>query len=221
VTLQESEGIHADDGASGGTFEQNLCYNIATAGQSATNCAHIEHWCGGWILKNNIANYVSPNGASGGFFINQWGETKTTNYVYNNTVANSGVGVRIDAGPAVVENNILYDNSVQLALNPNDSSPAPTIISDYNSVWDTSGGDHVAWYHNYRPIDLSTWKALTRADSHSLHANPNLNNPVKGPDFSLQTTATSDTIGAGLTISSVTNDFAGNIRLAPYDIGAH
>ena len=72
------------------------------------------------------------------------------------------------------------------------------------------------------PINFAAWKAANPAgtDAHSLNANPNLVNPPAGTVAAFEETASSPTLGAGLTIQAITCDYLGMTRTAPYDIGA-
>lgn len=219
VTETFAAGIHCDDDNNNGTIEQNVLINLTMTGaHNFDRGIWIELHCTGWTVKNNIVNNAASGGLAG-IYINP-SDTSAANFVYNNTVANGSGGIRVDTGTATVQNNILYNNGVQIMFNPNNSAP-PSLTSDYNIFWDTSGGNYVGSYNSYTKSNFATWKADTGGDSHSLNANPNLSNPVTGSNYNFRETETSDTVGAGLTIASVTNDFAGSTRRTPYDMGAY
>jgi hypothetical protein len=218
LTETLAAGIHCDDNNNNGTIEQNVVTNLTMTGaHNFDRGIWIELHCTGWTVKNNIVNNAATGGLAG-TYINP-SDASAANLVHNNTVANGSGGIRVDTGNAAVQNNISYNNGVQIMFNPNHSTP-PTLTSDYNIFWDTSGGNNVGNYDSYTKANCATWKAETGGDSHFFNANPNLSNPVTGSNYGFRETETSDSIGAGLTIASVTNDLAGNTRRAPYDMGA-
>ena len=139
--------------------------------------------------------------------------------VAGNTVYNSGMDGFVAQMGTTFKNNIALNNGG--AGYAWLSGSCASCSFDYNLEWDTSGGSRYGRLsYSSGPIDFSSWKAANPAgtDAHSLNANPNLANPSAG---NFQETSTSDTIGAGVTISGLTGDVAGLNRTSRPDIGAY
>ncbi len=122
-------------------------------------------------------------------------------YIRNNVFYNAvDYGIRYwwmeDIKHVILDNNCWYQSGGMLARIDNSSSwQTVNIIYDY-SQWDT-------------------YRAATKQDSNSIHSDPLLNS-----DLTLQ--APSPCIDAGITLSTVTDDFNGTARPQgpAYDIGA-
>jgi hypothetical protein len=227
----ENEGIHVDNGGWNGTIEGNFANNFSAT--LSGYVFHIEYDAYGWTLKNNIIN-----GGNGGIYLHPWvfnpsTEPIGTNYVYNNTVSNItySYGIRVSSsspnfgvptsvpGAAIIENNILYNNAVQIAVQP-EGGTLPTVTIDYNSYGDTYGGKNVGNYDSYRIVNFSTWKSNCGCDPHSLNTNPQFvsSSPSVASDFELL--LASPAINAGIALSAVPVDYDGVTRRQPSTIGA-
>ena len=221
----EWAGLHVDDGCAGGTFEQNQVHDLVAGNMStAYSGIHLEQHTAGWTVRNNLF-YNFSGGGNGGARVVYIGPalwTAGTNApftVSGNTVYNTTYDAYVFSMGVTAKNNIALNNGGAGYAWLEGSCPSCSF--DYNLEWDTSGGAHYGRLsYNNGPINFAAWKAANPAgtDAHSLNVNPNLANPSAGK---FQETSTSNTIGAGVTISGLTGDVAGRNRTSPPDIGAY
>jgi hypothetical protein len=223
----EWAGLHVDDGCAGGTFEQNQVHDLVAGNMStAYSGIHLEQHTAGWTVQNNLF-YNFSGGGNGGARVVYIGPalwTAGTNApftVSGNTVYNTTYDAYVFSMGVTAKNNIALNNGGAGYAWLEGSCPSCSF--DYNLEWDTSGGAHYGRLsYNNGPINFAAWKAANPAgtDAHSLNVNPNLANPPAGTVAGFEETASSPTIGAGLTIPAITCDYLGMTRTAPYDIGA-
>jgi hypothetical protein len=212
------DAIHVDGGDSNGLYTQNIIHDLAAwTGVTDTTGILMEAGTQGNVISNNLIYNITKPGNVGarGIFIGAVAPG-TQQYVFGNTVYGvdyEGINVYQNG---TVENNILLNNATQIACY---ITPCTNIVSDYNCFWDNSGGSNVGHFNN-SVVNFATWKSDTGLDAHSLNSNPNLLNPSAGTVAGFKETASSPTLGAGITISGMTNDLLGVPRTAHYDIGA-
>jgi hypothetical protein len=231
--------VHADVGATEGTIEQNFLYNYTTGRASGGDAAgfDVEEECYNWTIKNNLIEGLT-GAAFSAIFSHPWvgtaGHHTGRNYIYGNTIVNSSGGIQVrpneGATPAsdsmtgaVVKNNLLYNNGVQIISNPSNTANkgAFLLIIDYNLYWDKGAGKNVGNWDSYSTINFATWESNCHCDSHSLNTNPRLLNSSGGSaaaNFKLQ--SNSPAIGAGVSLRTLPVDFNGVRRKKPPSIGA-
>ena len=194
-------GIHVD-GDWNGIFDSNTVYNIPQApGNQGTNGIYLEYDSHGWTVKNNIVYGIGENGIHYG--------TRTSGInssFFNNTLYSNGfAGIQLSDSAAIVENNIMYNNGVQIVTDGN----VTPILVDYNEYWDDNGGTNVAFYHGTGTYNFSIWRSDCGCDSHSINANPNFVS-LTTSNFLLQ--STSPAINTGVTLPQVPVDILGYAR---------
>ena len=194
------------------------------------------------------ANAVTDNTITGNMIYNntdgmqvEEGSLVTNNYIYNNS---DGINVR-SGGSAEIYNNTLYNNSdIGLtATSPTSVIVKNNIFSDHagmggaivTSVTDNLESDYNLFYNNVSigtvitsmsPLaatvyeTLAEWQALGY-DANSIEGDPVFVSTTSGSeDLHLQ--AASPAIDAGIILTTVTDDYDGDIRPQgdAYDIGA-
>ncbi len=110
----------------------------------------------------------------------------------------------------IFKNNIFANTAGGYALIK--ISDLSTFLSDYNAYFTT--GDRFIKYDRIELPDLASWKALNGTDEHSIFANPQF------ASDSLLIPSNPALNGAGLPLQAVPNDFFGQPRSSPPDIGA-
>ncbi len=138
--------------------------------------------------------------------------------IYNNSILihgmasnNTALFIDQDFSEAwLIKNNIFANTAGGYAMVQN--SFQSTFISDYNAYFTT--GDRFIKYDRPDVPDLASWQALNGTDEHSIFANPQF------ASDSLLIPANPALNGAGLTLQAVPNDFFGQPRSSPPDIGA-
>jgi hypothetical protein len=178
----------------------------------------IEDLCQGWLVSNNIIHDTSFDGINS---INETDNSTLDNSYLNNTFYNTGLyGIRLQTKHQIVKNNI-FDGATdrQIAVTPTAVSGGFLSI-DYNDYWDASGGTKVGSWNGGSVLGFAAWKTASGGDAHAINSDPVFTSTT-APDFHLQ--GTSPAINAGLTIGSVTVDYASVSRPqgAAYDIGAY
>jgi hypothetical protein len=224
---QEFSGIHVDDGCSAGTINGNLVTNLSgTSTNTAHVGIHIEQNAHGWLVENNVIHDITDaNGQGKGILVDSYqGKAGANNLIYNNTVYNNqllGIQFQLQNN---IENNILYNNGIQIGSFDNTETK---VTVDYNTYYDNNGGNHVGQISYSGGIaNFENWKAAcstaiaSTCDLHSINANPNMVSPSSG-NFELS--SGSPAIDAGTTLSQVPVDILGYSRpqSTNYSIGAY
>lgn len=230
ITLETT----ARDATSGATGIQGnphngtvtLTNNIVRLGQYAdgTNNNNGHSIAGIWILSGK------PNG-----------QYTNTFYVYHNSVYINGenaLDCPIYTGAIfseaistrTIENNIFYNSRTSVATDKDQHFAMVlgvdgTITCDYNNYYRPGGDDYATFAQanasDYTLIyDLDDWQDAKPYDDHSVYNEPGFIDE-SGVTPNLHMRATSGTCSnKGITIASVTNDFDGDTRNNPPDIGA-
>ena len=122
-----------------------------------------------------------------------------------------------------IRNNI-FENSMQATSgSPADytyavySASANTAFStiNYNDYWDNGLGPNIGYIASTNQATLAAWQTATGQDANSVNVNPSF---ISTSDLH---TSAPGLNKAGITISSITDDFAGTLRTSPPDIGAY
>jgi hypothetical protein len=122
-----------------------------------------------------------------------------------------------------IRNNIFQNSMQPLSGTPADytydvycasANTAFTTIN-YNDYWDDGIGPEIGYIGSANQSTFAAWQTATGQDANSVNVNPSFTS-----SSDLHTTATGLS-KAGITISSITDDFAGTLRTSPPDIGAY
>jgi len=208
-------GVYTDNASSYNVYDGNY---VHTNGNFATNLkGH-----GFYITGHNetYINNIVVNNAGYGFQVYAY-DALTNVHIDNNVVAlNGGSGMVFytessseSINNVYVRNNIFYKNfqgsygadAAVFILNGSGAAMGGGVVFDTN----ISIG-------NSRDIMTGGGSAFSYTSNNWIHADPRF---VSSTDFHVL--STSPAIGAGLTLSSVTTDFAGAARQAPFTIGAY
>jgi hypothetical protein len=189
------------------TFRYNVCANnLQNAGEGSYGEIEFAGNFTGLEVYNNTFSY-SP-ASSAGLIENRGGFSSTY--------------------PNFFENNLVYSKSSNLM------SASPTGFTyDYNLYWTTTGA--TSWTYNGTTYSsFNSYHAASGEDTHSLNANPDLNNPIyHGSGFPVHSDTLqsgSPALGAGTDVctgisgcSMGTQDFFGNTITTPgsHAIGAY
>lgn len=215
-SYSEWSGIHNDGGDSNGVYTQNTIHDLAAnaIGTNGQNGIHLEFGAQGNLVASNLIYNMSGGSGSRGIYSGS-ASSGTQNIIAGNTVYGVGyVGLACYAD-CLYKDNILLNNGIQIHC---DQSPCVNFTSDYNSLWDFSGGNNVGNLAGGGTLNFASWKSTTSQDAHSLNADPTLTSPSTG-NFLQQ--ATSNTRGAGISVSQLTSDYLGVTRPSPPSMGAY
>jgi hypothetical protein len=122
-----------------------------------------------------------------------------------------------------IRNNIFKNSMQALSGTPADftytvycasANTAFTTIN-YNDYWDDGLGPEIGYIGSANQTTLAAWQTGTGQDAASVNVDPTFTS-----SSDLHTTA-AGLSKAGITISSITDDFAGTLRTSPPDIGAY
>jgi parallel beta-helix repeat protein len=115
-----------------------------------------------------------------------------------------------------LKNNILYHSGggTHYALSITGDLGTYPLTSDYNDFYAPSA--YVGYYNGNRTT-LTDWQTATGQDAHSISANPSF---VSTSTPNLHISPPSPVDGAGLAISGITDDYDGETRYTPPDLGA-
>lgn len=218
--------VWCDESPANGLVENNAIWNIQPGQAGGTDPngnsqegvgIFIERFCQGWTVRNNLIYNV------GGAGIRQRQETSLTqNVYYNNTIHNiteHGFQVGASGGNLTFENNIV-SNTAGDAVHF-DTPYTHTKVVDRNLYTGTNVGEW-GWGNH---LNFTNWKSQCGCDASSINASPVYASTTPGNPNFLKLQAGSPGINQGLTIPSVTVDFAGVARPQPpggaYDIGGY
>lgn len=130
-----------------------------------------------------------------------------------------------------IQNNIMYNSRTSVSATDRDQHFAMvlgttgTITCDYNNYYRPGGDDYATFAQanasDYTLIyDLDDWQDAKPYDDHSVYNEPGfIDETGVTPNMHMRTTAGTCS-NKGITIASVTNDFDGDTRNSPPDIGA-
>lgn len=225
-------------------FERNLCgltYRItSSAGSTAGGSgAHVSRGSDYNTIRNNIffdtgaASIVIQSNTIDSTEVPVYGNLVYNNTIYNpvtaGTANNGGIAVLDEAYDTVIKNNIVYQSNDVAGIRVTGTVAASSTQSDYNIYYSTrSGVTNLANWGVTSGRFYSTLSGLQAAtggqESHSLNLDPLITSATSAT--STQSWGISDAspgFNAGVTISSVTDDYTGVSRPqgSAYDIGAY
>ncbi|MBX7055377.1 MAG: immune inhibitor A, partial [Pyrinomonadaceae bacterium] len=219
--------------------------SLSTTGFSAVGIAVAGGTTGPNTIVNNMITGVTAPSTSpdipAGIFVA--GVAGSSTRVYNNSVSMTGdrgsvatqtpgFGIAITGVDPIVElkNNIFYTTQISSGGGVNAKSYAIGMVtttfanldSNYNDFWSTGANDggfrsgSLTTASGLDYADITAWRTAISDDLNSLESDPTYVDPLNN----LHLIAASPMTDVGTTIASVTNDFDGDLRFAPYEIGA-
>jgi parallel beta-helix repeat protein len=222
-------GIWCDAGGSAANqnvvVERNRIFNINETKTNQSNpfgfnhTSHglfIEHTCSGWTIKNNLIYEIGNMGITNSY--HSLDLAQSPNLYFNNTVYSVGIyGFLLKEGIATFQNNIVSESgTVQICFGCESGSPSLSqLTADFNLYDDGGSQTNIGGHSGTK--NLANWRTACSCDANSLAADPVFTNTAI-TDFTLQ--SSSPAKEAGTTLASVTNDYSGNSRTAPYSMGA-
>jgi hypothetical protein len=196
---------------SGWLIEKNVGYSCL--GGAAINMDGVS-------TSSILNNLLYANVGTGmTFFATDASQASSNDIVYNNTICTPSTGrntVLINTGAVgdVFKNNILWNDNATKCSICTYGSAVSGFASDYNVVTDRFSVNNAK-----KTINLATWRTYGY-DTHSvLLTSPSALFVSYGSNFHLA--AGSPAIGAGTTLTQVTDDLDGYARTAPYSIGCY
>jgi autotransporter-associated beta strand protein len=208
----------------GSTVNANLIHSNSIIG--ATSATVYGIWCGGG--SNTLTNNIIRLGNNNSFEIKGIGDGSNTNNIYHNTVYLSGAPTTLALNSACLwssqtsarnyTNNILFNarsnngaSGSHYAMNITTSG---SISPDYNDYFVSGTGGVLG---RYVTTDKTTSVIVTGKDANSKNLNPSFANTsgTSAVDFKAANTSLT-----GVTVATVTTDYAGTNRTAA-TIGAY
>ncbi len=124
----------------------------------------------GSLVYNNLLINTSSNGPVNGFITSLGSGSGSA---YNNTIFCNNAGfaaVKLDNSGNIFKNNIISGCVRGISVNAGASMTA----SDYNDIYNLSGGSSVMSYNGTDYASVAAWTVGTGFDGNSITANPNL-----------------------------------------------
>ena len=222
ITIQYNYG-HDTDG---------YCVSVFSAEAVDTNVNTIIRYN---VCSNNGRN--SNNGLQGDFFYATWdGGSILNSQVYNNTsyrnpASSNAYALNVQSAFDSSQPNYFVNNII-VATAPGMETYSATsgtgLTSDYNIYWYTGAGSPQWQANGVNYGSLGAWRSAMGMDSHSMFADPLLNNPtyhdVGRPTTAFTLLTGSPAVNAGWNIGNMGGqDFFGNAlpKSGPVDIGAY
>lgn len=197
-------GIYSSSSGTSTTYKNNMI----SLGNNLANGYTIY----GLMDSTGINNYYYNSVYIGGLSVIGLGNT----YAFNSLVTNNARNFK---------NNIFYNarangtgSGKHYAVKVAGTTANPTGLSiDYNDYFANGIGGVIGFYNNLDIGTLSAWKTAVGQDVNSINSDPKYSN---AEDLHIMSTVISPVNNVGNTISSVTNDFDGDLRSNTPDIGA-
>jgi len=230
----------------GNLVEQNLVHSLNITSTLTANriCGLVMEGQGTATFQNNIVRLgldEAGNSITTGFSIVGIRDMAgaTANY-YFNSVYIGGTGVTSASNTLaffsdVINNtrnfkdNIFYNArsnvsgsvaNVAIQLAGSSANP-PGVTSHYNDLYATGTGGAIGIFNSVVQLALADWQTATGQDGNSISVDPQYLNPNGNASTGdLQISSLSPCVGAGMTISGITDDSDGDQRPDPPAIGS-
>jgi hypothetical protein len=226
-----TNGVYPKGGSIGSIIERCLIRNCGSKGISMAQSSGLAFYdttanpeyysCRDCIARNNIIEDCVGSGIDL--------ESALRAKVYNNTMVNvaqtQNGGIRIasaDKGPPAgivtchdceIRNNIIVMSSTRPMLFMGNGSHTGTLTMSNNRYYNTTGPAVYWWEPTSYSLNLAAWQSTSGTDANSTEGDPQL-------DAGWHLSGGSPCIGQGMTLAGFSNDYDGNTRTAPWDIGA-